>query len=91
MNATNKSETAVSMYFFYNQIEPDKIDFGLTKRPRFFYGEIKYYNAVQKLNGVKYLNNPYRIRQKIADEIYCDMNLNLIIPSKMNFIKTENL
>lgn len=91
---TGKSKTAVAMCFFYFQIEPDKETLSSTKRPLYHYSESKAKKVIDKLKGVHYLNNPYLVNQKIASGILCDVKdneLNLIIPSRGNFIKVQNL
>lgn len=89
--ATNKSESAINYWFFITKTEPTKIKYSFSNNPTYLYSQDIFDSVVYHFKWRNKKHNSVILKEKISKQIFCDLNLNLIIPSKLNFLELNQL
>jgi hypothetical protein len=86
-NETQKNRSTIRDWFFKKRIEPFRIKKGLGNQVTFFYTEEVYKSALLHFNSINFKSRYERILYgKMSKDIICDADLNLIIPSRLNYV-----
>jgi hypothetical protein len=82
-DAVGKSESSIRDWFFKNQVEPTEIRYNVSNLPVFFYSQDIFDTVVLHFRKRKKIYE--WLNERISKDIICDADLNLIIPSRLNY------